>query len=58
MILQKGERNTIDTGWILLDNQSIDDIFSNSCIAKDIRHSWGIYISIHCNSGKRRIMRE
>ena len=44
MILQKGERNTIDTGWIILDNQSIDDIFSNNWIAKDIHHSWGRYI--------------
>ena len=41
MILQKGETNTIDTGWILLDNQSIDEIFSNNWIAKDICHSWG-----------------
>ena len=58
MILQKGARNTIGTGWLLLDNQSIDDIFSNTWIAKDIRHSWRRYIVIHCNSSKRRIIRE
>ena len=58
MILQKGVRNTIGTGWLLLENQSIDDIFSNTWIAKDICHSWGRYIAIHCNSGKRRVMRE
>ena len=58
MILQKGARNTIDTGWLLLDNQSIDEIFSNTWIAKYIRHSWGRYIAIHCNYGKRRVMRE
>ena len=58
MILQKGAINTIDTGWLLLDNQSIDDIFSNTWIAKDICNSWRRYIVIHCNSSKRRIMRE
>ena len=58
MILQKSAINTIETGWLLLYNQSIYGIFSNTWIAKDIRHSWGSYIEIHYNSGKRCVMRE
>ena len=58
MILKKGARKTIEKDCLLLDNHSTDEIFNNIWIAKDIRHSWGIYIVIHCNSGKRRVMRE
>ena len=58
MILQKGARKTIETFWLLLDNQPTDDIFSNTWIAKEIRHSSVSYITIHCNYGKLRVIRE
>ena len=47
MILQKGVRNTIERVWLLLDNQSTAEIFSNTHLLKDIRHSKG---AIHHNS--------
>ena len=58
MILQKGARNMIETGWLLLDNQPTDEIFSNTWIAKDVYHSSVSYITIYCNYGKRRVMGE
>ena len=48
----------IETGWLLFDNHSTYDIFSNTWISKDIRHYLRSYIAIHCNSGKRRVMKE
>ena len=38
MIIQKGARKTIETGWLLFDNHSTYDIFSNTWISKDTRN--------------------
>ena len=40
MILHGGE-GVIETGWLLLDDQYISDIFSNTNLVKYIRHSKG-----------------
>ena len=38
MILKKGARKMIETGWLLFDNHSTYDIFSNTWISKDTRN--------------------
>ena len=58
MIIQKGARKTIETGWLLFDNHSTYEIFSNTWISKDTRNYSRSYMEIYCNSGKRRVMRE
>ena len=50
--------NTIDPGWILMENQSTDDVFGNPRLVQNIRHTVGHYITIHCNSVNRRVMEE
>ena len=58
VLLQKGERKTIKTGWILLDNKFTADMFRKPQLVKNIRYAGGRYIKIHCNSGKRRVTKE
>ena len=51
MILQKGAIKKIETGWLLLDNQSMDDIFGNTHLVKEIRHpKVALYYNSHFNS--------
>ena len=50
--------NTIDPGWILLDNQSKSDVFIKTRLVKNICHSGGGYITIQCNAGKHRVTHE
>ena len=55
---KKGVMKTVDPLWILLENQSTEDVFSNSRLVHNIRHTQGQYITIHYNVGKFHIMKE
>ena len=56
--MQKGAGKKNKPGWIILENQYTADVFSRSRLVNYIRHSGGLYITIHCNTGKRRRMKE
>ena len=58
MLLQKGEKKTTKPGWILLDNQYTEDVFSNPHLVQDIRHVGRHYTTIHCNSRKLRVKKK
>ena len=58
VLLQKGMRKEIYPGWILPDNQSTAEVFSNNRLVKVICYAGGSYITIHCNSGKNRVTNE
>ena len=47
VLIQRGLRITIDPGWILMDNKSITDVFSNPRLLHNICHARGNYITIN-----------
>ena len=58
VLIQKGTRQKIEMGWILLDNHSTADVFSNSRLVQNICHSGRSYIAFHLNARKCRVMKE
>jgi hypothetical protein len=44
------EQGRVPKSWILLDDQSMVDVFHNGDLLKNIRPSSG-YMDIHCNAG-------
>lgn len=47
---QPAKHSNISKRWILLDNQSTVDVFSNPDLLKNIRPTSG-RLTIHCNAG-------
>lgn len=48
-----GRNGNIPNSWVLLDNQSTVDVFSNSDLLKNIRETKGT-LTIHCNAGSAK----
>ena len=51
MIIHNEAKKNIKIVWLLLDNQSTYDIFSNTHLLKEICHSKG---ALYCNSLQHR----
>ena len=55
VFIKKRARKTIEMGWTQMENKYTSDVYSNPRLVKNIYHTGGCYIKIHCNGGNRRI---